>query len=662
MEPGNIVEFIDSQKIICAVILEIKKQRLKLLTENNREVTLSPTRLTFTCSDRLNLTWNRAKLVESLKETASKRKNLIPAIDIREIWEVLNTEEEWIDLETMTLFCFQNPVTPDHTSAVIRAFFQDRTYFKFNHDKFLPFSEQQVESIIAQEKETERINQLIKKGGNWLKGIIKNAAPPVMTDQDRAYAEILKSCFIFGKDSPQYPIGKEILSQANLDMGSRLFHILVQAGTLDRHENIELLRNDIPVIFPDAIEEAAQKIKQGTAASADKNRKDLTDLTIFTIDGQSTLDFDDALSIERDADSYRIGVHISDVGHVVRKGDIIDTEALKRGTSIYMPDLKIPMLHPLLSEETCSLKAGSERPAISILVRMTKFAEVIDYEILPSIINISRQLSYAEANRIAETDEGIKILYQLAGYFREKRLKAGAIQINLPEINVFLNDNKEIDLIRTDRETPGRMLVAEMMILANHLMAGFIADHKLPAIFRSQPAPKNRILKNDGETTLFENCLQRKFLSRLVIGTVPEHHSGLGLSGYVTATSPIRKYFDLVTQRQVRAILGLEDPYSEQEIRQIIQELESPMRNAGHVQFMRHRFWILAMLEKRIGEKEEALVMDRRRNEYIIILTKYMLECPMAQSSGTSLKPGDLIQVIIQHADARNDNLAVFMG
>jgi exoribonuclease-2 len=662
MEPGNIVEYIDSQKIICAVVMEIKKSRLRLLTENNREVNLSVTRPTYKCSDRLNLTFNRNKLVELLKETVLKRKNLIPKINIRDLWEVLNTEEEWIDLETMTSFCFQEPVTSDHTSAVIRAFFQNRTYFKFNHDKFLPLSVKQVEKIIEQSKETERINQLIKNGGTWLKNIATNPSPPPLTDQTREYAEILKSCLILGKNSQQYPIGKAILSQANLDIGTRLFKILIQMGILDQYENIELLKCEIPTVFPEKTNEAALQIKNGTKNFSNKERTDLTELTIFTIDGQSTLDFDDALSIERDGDQYRLGVHIIDVGHYVKKGDAIDREAFNRGTSIYMPDLKIPMIPPLLSEEIFSLKAGKERPAITLLIQMTRFAKVIDYQIFPSIVNISRQLSYSEANRIAETDEGIKVLYNLAGHFREQRLKAGAMQINLPEINLFLNDDKNVELIRTDRETPGRMLVAEMMILANHLMAKYLANHNIPAIFRSQPPPKNRILKNDEETTLFKNCLQRKFLSRLVLGTAPEHHSGLGLSGYVTGTSPIRKYFDLVTQRQIRATLNLEDPYSSKEIQQMIQELETPIRNAGRVQYMRHRFWLLKILEEKIGQKEEALVLDKRRNEYIIILKSYMLECKLAQSSGTSLKPGDLIQVVIQHADAQNDKLAIFMG
>jgi len=281
---------------------------------------------------------------------------------------------------------------------------------------------------------------------------------------------------------------------------------------------------------------------------------------------------------------------------------------------------------------------------------------------LPSKINVSRQLSYSEANRIAETDEGIKTLYNLACHFRASRIKAGALQISLPEINLFFNDSGKIELIRIDRETPGRMLISEMMILANQLMAKFLADNNMPAIFRSQPAPKSRILKNDSEGTLFQKCLQRKFLSRLVIDTIPEHHSGLGLPAYVTSTSPIRKYFDLVTQRQIRAILGLEKPYSEEEIRTIIQVLENPMRNAGRVQFMRNRYWLLKILEEQTGQKKEAIVLDKRRDEYIVILTEYMLECKLSQSSGTSLKPGDLIQITIQHADAQNDILSIFMG
>ena len=144
-------------------------------------------------------------------------------------------------------------------------------------------------------------------------------------------------------------------------------------------------------------------------------------------------------------------------------------------------------------------------------------------------------------------------------------MSAGAIQITLPDIHIWIADDGEITVSRINRESPGRMLVSEIMIMANWLMAKFLAKHNVPAIYRSQTSPRERLYKgNNG--TLFQNCMQRKHLSRFILNTVPEHHTGLGLNAYVTATSPIRKYYDLATQRQIRAVLGLEAPSTPEEI------------------------------------------------------------------------------------------------
>ena len=121
MESGNVVEFIESQKIMCAVILEIKKLRLRLLTETNREVKMPASRLSHRCDSFLDLSMGREKLVASLKEIADRRTALIDSIDIKELWEILNTEQEWIDLPTMTGFCFSGEPTHDHESAVVRS-------------------------------------------------------------------------------------------------------------------------------------------------------------------------------------------------------------------------------------------------------------------------------------------------------------------------------------------------------------------------------------------------------------------------------------------------------------------------------------------------------------------------------------------------------------
>lgn len=665
MEIGNIVEYIDRQRITCAVILEVKKQRLRLLTENNREVNLSASRLLHRDNARLDLSQGRDKTVVTLKELANKRKALIGHVDIKDLWEVLNTEQEWIDLPTMTEFCFPNSPSGDHQSAVIRAFFNDRLYFKFNPTGFFPNSQEQVERLTAHNKEAQRKERLIDVGGNLLKTIIDQSQSIVshnLSDEQKEVIEILRAFYLFEKESNEHALAKAMLAKACIDSVDGVFQILVKLDVFDEDENIDLHRFDLETDFPEPVmENASRLVESFQIISTDDQRKDLTALPIMTIDGQGTLDFDDALSLEDHGDYYDLGVHIVDVGHFIQKGDLTDTEAQARGSSIYMPDHKISMLPSMLAEGLCSLKADEVRPAISTMIRIRPSGEIIHYEIIPSLINVKQQLTYYDVNIVADDKKEMVILRNIAEKFRKRRLDAGAVQISVPEINVWINDARDVTVSKINRESPGRMLVSELMIMANWLMAKFLAEHNMPAVFRSQPEPRERLYKGD-EGSLFQNWMQRKLISRFVLNHQPEWHSGLGLEAYVTATSPIRKYFDLVTQRQVRAILGLEEPYSTEEIDKIIQALEIPMSQVARIQFARHRYWLLKYLEKRVGQKDEAIVLYKKRNSYQILLPEYMLECELPISSGIELKPEDYIQVTIQHVSARKDILSVFMG
>jgi len=295
------------------------------------------------------------------------------------------------------------------------------------------------------------------------------------------------------------------------------------------------------------------------------------------------------------------------------------------------------------------------------LVNIDRSHEIIDYDIIPSLIKVAQQLTYYDVNITADDNADIITLRNIAEKFRQNRVSSGAIQITLPDIHVWIGEDNEVFVSKINRESPGRMLVSEIMIVANWLMARFLAKHNMPAIYRSQTSPKERLYKGN-EGTLFQNSMQRKLLSRFILNPTPEHHSGLGLNAYVTATSPIRKYFDLATQRQIRSVLGLEKPSTQEEINYLIQTLEQPMSHVAKIQYSRHRYWLLKYLEKQIGHKEEAIVLYKKRSNYQILLTEYMIECELPLSSGIELKPEDLIQVIIQHANARKDVLSVFMG
>jgi len=662
MEPGTIVEYIDQQRILCAVVLEAYSERVRLLNENNREINQRISRLSHISSYRLDVRQERSKLAEALKSHASKRKALSTVIDIQEIWEALHSYDEWIDLESMTGFCFTGQPTSDHEAAVIRAFFENRTYFKFNFDAFFPHSESVVEGNITRLKTEAHRQRLIDAGGDWLKAVVGNVRPPDSEYLDDV-TEILKQYYLFGKDSPEAPVARAILARAGVGDPDAILSAMIKSGRWDRNENIDIYRYGIPTAFSAPVMEKVAEIHAlSPQITNGPGRVDLTGLPLITIDGQGTMDYDDALSVEADGKHYRIGVHIADVCEYVEKGGVIDQEVIGRGTSIYMPDRKIPMLPTGLAENICSLVAGQVRPAISVMFRVTRFAEIIDSEIVASRIRVKRQLTYNDVDSMIESDPDLRALHEVAGHFRQRRLDSGALQIQLPEISIRVFNDGDISVKTSNREGPGRVLVSEMMILANWLMARFLAERNMPAIFRSQPDPKGRLYSRDSEGTLFQNWMQRRLLSRAVIGNRAAHHSGLGLDAYTTATSPIRKYFDLATQRQLRACLGLEQPYGAEEIEWILQMLQEPLSHAALVQSRRHRYWLLKHLEGKIGTKAEAIVLDKRRDGYGILIPAYLLEMMISLSGGMVLKPQDLIQITFQHVDAARDKIAVMLG
>ncbi len=659
MNTGNIVEFIDQQKIVCAVVIQAKNKRLRLLTENNREINLSAGRVSHFSKEALDISARRDLIVKSLKNSAKTRNELTQTIDVKELWELLHEEGEEIDISTMTLFCFDPPLTSDHEAAVIRAFFHDRLFFKFGKESFRPHSPQQIEDKLRQKREAEARERLIEKGGAWIRKM-KAQTVNGTEEPDTKIIEILKDYHIFEKESKTSALAKAMLTKGGAESPEQIFDLFLKAGLWNLHENIDLIRMDIPTRFPDEVLQKTDAVlSKADAFKDDPAREDLTHLEIITIDGQSTLDYDDAISLEKEEDGYRLGIHIIDVGYFIQDGDPIDLNARTRGSSIYMPDDKIPMLPPKLSEDLCSLKEGETRPGISTLVRLNRFFEIIDYNIVPSIINVHKQMTYTEANLHNGENDPITTLHKAATLFREKRLKAGAVQITLPEVNIWVEENGTIGISKIDRENPSRMLVSEIMILANSLMAEFLATHGVPGVFRSQPEPKKRLFKGI-EPSLFSNCMQRKQLSRAVIGTKPEHHSGLGLKAYVTATSPIRRYYDLLTQRQIRGILGYEKPYSKDELDSLLQLVNIPIGNTGRAQFQRRRYWLLKHFETLKGTQVEAVVLGSQRDFFIVLLKDYMLEWRIS-SSGLNLKPGDLLRVTIQHADARRDRLSIFV-
>ncbi len=346
---------------------------------------------------------------------------------------------------------------------------------------------------------------------------------------------------------------------------------------------------DLPHIFPkDCVKETESVYKE--VIEEDKTgREDLRDLPFVTIDGESARDFDDAVCIERDGQSYRLWVAIADVSHYVREESALDREAYTRGTSVYFPDRAIPMLPEALSNGICSLKPDVERLALTVEMDFDKSGKLHGYQFYNSIIKSRKRLTYSEVrDLLADTTssneddptDSFRIMEKLALILMKKRFKEGSIDFDLPEAEIILDmRGKTEDIIRSERNIAHR-IIEEFMLAANRTVAHHLFKQGLPFLSRVHEEPdKSKVqafrefINNFGYQLeggikhlpkAFQKLLaeldgkpEEKMINRVMLRSMKQAryatknigHFGLAFKYYAHFTSPIRRYPDLVVHR-----------------------------------------------------------------------------------------------------------------
>ncbi|MBW1945815.1 MAG: RNB domain-containing ribonuclease, partial [Deltaproteobacteria bacterium] len=410
-----------------------------------------------------------------------------------------------------------------------------------------------------------------------------------------------------------------------------------------------------------------------------EGRDDLRDLPTVTIDGPLTRDYDDAVSLEMVGDVLHLGIHIADVASTISPDSALDREAKDRASSLYLTRRQIPMIPPDLSQDTLSLKQGRDRQAISLLASFDKGGELLEYRVVPSVIRVRQKLTYEEVDEIlgteglptparpifdnpnppqAEEPAGmLQQMYQMSRHLLQKRMNQGALSLSLPEFQVQFNADSSLSLEFVDQNTPSRMIVAEIMILCNCLAARFCRDNQIPALFRAQEEPGERV-SADEAGYLYYVFQQRRKLRPLQINTAPGPHSGLGLDVYTQVTSPIRRYLDLVVQRQIRNFLmGMDPVYDKKKLEEIRISVSPVIKELERLKRTRLRYWTLKFLSQHPGEKYKALVLDELKSKYRIVLRDLFLVAEIKRRNGIILKPGEEILVQVEKAEPWDDLL-----
>ena len=369
--------------------------------------------------------------------------------------------------------------------------------------------------------------------------------------------------------------------------------ILGKAGENTTEMHAILAEYGLPYTYPKAVEDAAEKLHAEITAQDYAEREHFRDVVTFTIDPKDAKDFDDALSIRKMKNNlWEVGVHIADVSHYVKEGSIIDKEASKRATSVYLVDRTIPMLPERLCNFICSLRPDEEKLAYSVIFDMDDKAEVKNFRIRHTVIKSNRRFSYEEAQNIIETGEGeykeeILELNRLAQILREKRMAAGSINFNRCEVKFEIDENGKPVSVYFKESKEANKLIEEFMLLANRTVAehiGKVPKNKKPKVFpyriHDLPDPDklenlnqfitrfgykirtsgsktdiskslNRLMnevngkkEQDLIETISIRAMQKARYSIYNIG-----HYGLGFDYYTHFTSPIRRYPDLMVHR-----------------------------------------------------------------------------------------------------------------
>ena len=376
--------------------------------------------------------------------------------------------------------------------------------------------------------------------------------------------------------------------------------ILGKAGDNTTEMHAILAEYGLPYVYPQAVEAAAEKLSADITPEDYAEREDFRDVVTFTIDPKDAKDFDDALSIRTlKPGLWEVGVHIADVSHYVKEGSIIDKEAAKRATSVYLVDRTIPMLPERLCNFICSLRPDEVKLAYSVIFEMNEKAEVKNYRIRHTVIKSNRRFTYEEAQQIIETGEGdykeeVLQLNRLAQILREKRMAAGSINFDRCEVKFEIDETGKPLSVYFKVSKEANKLIEEFMLLANKTVAeyvGKVPKNKKPKVlpYRIHDLPDPDKLDNLNQfiarfgykiRTGGSKAEVSKSINHLlgeIEGKKEQHlietvslramqkarysiynigHYGLAFDYYTHFTSPIRRYPDLMVHRLLTRYLA----------------------------------------------------------------------------------------------------------
>jgi exoribonuclease II len=519
-------------------------------------------------------------------------------LDLALLWEVVQEQGRAFSAEDLAELFFGRRSSTG-AAVMLKALIADRIYFVRRNREFMVRSPEQVERLRMQESRVRMRSEEGRRTRELLGAIIASDSPrtngAVASSEEVAplIAELQRYLKNPSTRSQELTVmlGQAAPEVDPVEVAFEVLERLSAAPAAPRFAAIGALATE----FSEEAETEATAVLPVERATIDGP-------LAFTIDDEETLEVDDALSCEVTADGQlRVGIHIALVADFVARGSAMDREAVARATTVYLPETTVRMLPDEICCRRASLTAGQTRPVLTTSALLGQRGELLSSVISPQHLRIGRRLSYAQADRIlsgaeeGEVATALRRLYEAALELRERRKRAGAVLIQRRETKVRVHDDKiDIEVI-DNNNSPSRLLVSEFMVLNNFVAASYAAERRIPIIYRVQP-------------TAADAGAVRARLS-----VYPEFHAGTGLQCYAQLSSPIRRYADLVLQRQLVGALTESSgpPYDADGILAVLANTENAEAEAKELERRARRYWTLLYLRRHAVGRELAATVTR---------------------------------------------------
>jgi exoribonuclease-2 len=670
--PGSVVTVWEGGELALAVVAGEEKRRLKLIVESGREIRVQPSRVGWVVEERGPVPGStveqRREAGQRVEQLGREVATLTDQIDVGVLWEIVVESLEGeakpggfftAELAELAL----DSRSGASMTAVARALREDGIHFARKGEEWVARGREQVEDLERERKRVRARETQTTALFDALEAAVRGGAfVATGSEYEERYLDALYQLAVHDEDAPD---GARVMALEALQ-ASKLrhdrpnegaFRLLRLVGRIDDDDvNLQVLRYGLRESFPDDVLVAAEQAAGRTPDG--QGREDLTHLKVLSIDSPRTREIDDALSLELTGDAVRLGVHIADPGAFVRVDDAVDREALLRGLTHYHPDLRLPMLPPVLGERAASLVAGELRPALSFVFELDPAtAQVLGRRVVRSIVRTTARLDYEGADRTIAVGDGphavtLVELSRLAALRERRRIEQGAVSIYSPEVDIHVDGNGEIFLEHVDPDSASRRAVSEAMVLAGETAAQIFREEGLPAIYRRQAPPDRSLdLPVGGVRGPVDVRRVRRSLNRGIISSQPGPHFGLGVEAYAQISSPLRRFQDLAMHRQLAAHLAGQSPAYDAEAMQRIQATtERADRDSRRAERAAEEFWRLRYLERLTGEEVDAVVVDVEPRT-VIQLTETLHEQPMPSLTG--VEAGTAVRLSIEHVNPR---------